>query len=381
MFLEVLRWASLAVCERPARVGRWLSSGWAFFPVVVFFFSRAAVFAATGLSLLWEPTLQRQNVPRDWVGQYPPLDGLFRWDSGHYIIITQQGYDTLERTNFWPGYPLVCRFVVWLTGMHVVASMMLVANVFSFIGLLLVYRVAMKVEGAQVARTVILLMVAYPFAFFQAAAYPESMVICLTAGAVLLALNGRHILAGFVLATAVITRHVALTAGAALLGAQIRQRKPGWLGMLRPALIGLVLPFVAVAIYAAYLKQRFDDPIAFVTARKLYWGDGFSNIFTLSGTYWYSYVPLTWLMTICTLFLWTKKRWLELAGAATAWLVLVAVVSATGLGRHTASIWPAFVPPAYLLTKNQQWATGVVACLAIFQGLFIFLYAHQYHVL
>ena len=291
----------------------------------------------TGLALTWEPTLQRINVPREWVGQYPPLDGLFRWDSGHYIILTQQGYDTLSaRTLAAVSADLPLRL---LGDEHARRSQhAAVANVASYIGILLVYRVVEKIEDSVIARTTILLFVASPFAFFDATAYPESLVVCLTAGAVLLALKGRHFLAGLVLAAAVLTRHVAIVVGAALLAARIRQRGVG-LGFFRWDVTGLLLPFAAVGGYALYLKQRFDDPMAFVTARKLYWADGFSNIFTLSGTYAYSYIPITIVLLLCALALWTRNKWLELAPAATAWMILVIVVSATGLGRHTASIW------------------------------------------
>ena len=58
--------------------------------------------------------------------------------------------------------------------------------------------------------------------------------------------------------------------------------------------------------------------------------------------------------------------------------VLAFGLGAYGLGRYSASVWPAFLPLGVWLTRRPSWKLPLVVVLAMFQGLFLHLFAHAY---
>jgi hypothetical protein len=78
----------------------------------------------------------------------------------------------------------------------------------------------------------------------------------------------------------------------------------------------------------------------------------------------------------------TKKRWIELAcGALPSILIFYSSGAATGLGRYTASVWPAFLPLGVWLAKRPALQMPVITCFAMMQGLLFFLFSHQWRVI
>lgn len=73
-----------------------------------------------------------------------------------------------------------------------------------------------------------------------------------------------------------------------------------------------------------------------------------------------------------------QPRWRSLAAFAVPTFVLFCVMGAYGLGRYTASVWPAFLPLGVWLARRPSWQTPIVVVLALFQGLFLHLFAHAY---
>src|SRR5690606_19803555 len=119
-----------------------------------------------------------------------------------------------------------------------------------------------------VARVALCLFAAWPFAFFQAAAYPESLMIAATAVAICLAMRGRHLGAGVALGAGVLARHLSGLAWPSLLVLAMRRKGRGgrWTRIL-----ALLLPIAAVCGYFAFVAMRFGDPLAWLHARSE-WG-------------------------------------------------------------------------------------------------------------
>jgi len=208
--------------------------------------------------------------------------------------------------------------------------------------------------------------------------------------AILLALRGRHILAGIVLGFGVLARHLTLFAGAALLVAQLRQRG------LRPksfflsfAILGLVIPWLFLGAYCLYLYLTFDDALMFWKMRSD-WGSlawwGITTLLTTTESnehipIMYSYLPIALLPTIGAFALLAKRQWYELASFAIVLLVVLWYTGIWGLGRYSASCWPAFLPLGVWLSKRPSWQAPIIALLAVLQGLFFFLFSHGYPIL
>jgi Gpi18-like mannosyltransferase len=96
-------------------------------------------------------------------------------------------------TNFFPRYPLLARALHEVTGLHIDLCLILVPNLAALGGLLVLYRLVMFLEDELAAKWTLMLFISFPFAFFQAMGYPESLMVLFTALAVYLALRGSHI--------------------------------------------------------------------------------------------------------------------------------------------------------------------------------------------
>src|SRR5207245_2831475 len=117
-----------------------------------------------------------------------------------------------------------------------------------------VYRVFSRLEGNEVAATGVALLAAWPFSFFQAAPYPESLMLASSALAILWAEQGKHLRAGVALGLGILARHLTVFAGGALVVAQLRERgfHPKRL-IANRAFLGLVLPLLIAGVYFLYL--------------------------------------------------------------------------------------------------------------------------------
>jgi hypothetical protein len=384
-------------------VERWK---WIVFPISLFIFTRIALLGFSYISLTLNPDLRftfspgqmeerfrRYGVMEEatFLRQYPVVDGLCRWDCEWFFLIARIGYWEAKATNFFPLYPLLARVVHDVTGMHLRFALLLVSNVAALGALLVIYRVFLLLTEEDAARSALTLFMAFPFAFFQATGYPESLMVFSTALAILLALRGNHIWAGVALGFGVLARHLTMFAGAALLAAQIKQRglRPKRF-LLSPAIIGLLMPWLFLALYSFYQYREFGDPLTFWAARDG-WGEyAWWGILDLIGAdvqddLWsppmYMYPPFALIPTIGAIVLAAKKQWIELASFAIIFMVMLWAVGIWGIGRYSASCWPAFLPLGVWLAKHPNLQGPVIVMLALFQGLFFYLFSHQYPIL
>jgi hypothetical protein len=132
-----------------------------------------------------------QEPLRDW------LEPWYRWDTGWYLLIAQQGYK-LENGSivFPPLYPLAIRFFTLFTRGNYLFSALIVSNLFYTLALALLYRLVSLDYSPRVARRTILFLMSFPTAFFLLAGYSESLFLALAIGAILSARQKRYLLAG-----------------------------------------------------------------------------------------------------------------------------------------------------------------------------------------
>jgi Gpi18-like mannosyltransferase len=363
---------------------------WAIYPTVLFFCVRVALMGVSQLGMTVVTKLYWDLIPRDFLQQYPALDGLCRWDCFRFEEIARRGYFERVAVNFFPLYPLTARVLHDLTGLEMHLALLLISNIASFGSYLLIYHLFIMLANEDAARWGLALFAAYPFAFFQATGYPESLMIFTSSLAILLALKGHHVWAGTVLGFGVLARHLTMFAGAALLIAQVRQRG------LRPrafllsfSILGLIIPWLFLAVYSMFQYYTFGDPFTFWRVRSEWGSLAWWGIITLiRPPEWnehvpimYSYVPFALLVTVGALALLTRKQWYELASFTLLLLVMLWFTGVWGLGRYSASCWPAFLPLGVWLSKRPLWQSPAIAFLAIFQGLFFFVFSHGYPIL
>ncbi|WP_321551476.1 glycosyltransferase family 39 protein [Hyalangium rubrum] len=352
------------------------------FPLAVFAMSRVAIVLLSHWGLRIDPRLHRGAAILD----HPGVDSLCWWDCGWFVRIAQLGYQDPLWSNFFPLFPLLGRWLHQLTGMPLPYALVLWANLFGAAGLVVTYRLFEALEGESVARTGVALLAAWPFSFFHATGYPESLMFLTSVTAIYLALRGRHLWAGVVLGVGILGRHLTVVAGLSLLVMQLleRGRKPLRF-VFHPAFLGLVLPFVVAGTYSVFLAYRFGDPLAFLHARSEGWGEGawygLGQYFSDTSRWEpqiHAYVVLSAIPGVGALALLSRRQWWGLAGFGVGLMIALWCIGLLGLGRYTQACWPAFLPMAYLLEKYPDFRTPVITAFAMLQGLFLFLFTHSY---
>jgi hypothetical protein len=359
---------------------------WIAVPILIFILSRAAIFTVAGFSLLVDKNLYRHQPALD---NNLVIQGLSRWDGQWFVSIARDGYAQAANTNFFPLFPILGRSVSRMTGLSLAAALVLVANLFSLAAFSLVYRIFLDLEDEPTAIAALALLVAWPFSFFQAAAYPESIMMLATALSIYLATRHRHLSAGAVLGTGILARHLTALAGLSLLAQQIKERglRPSRL-ILHRDFIGLLLPIAIAWIYLGYLWIHFGDWRVFVAVRGQGWGEsawwGIFHFFTQSEVRRPEiilYLILSIFPAIGAALLLSRSRWRILSAFALGLMLLLYAIGVGGLGRYSASCWPAFLPLGALLANRRVLLTSLICAFAIVQGMMLYLFVHTYTIL
>ncbi|HEV3191645.1 MAG TPA: hypothetical protein VGY54_14145, partial [Polyangiaceae bacterium] len=149
------------------------------------------------------------------------------------------------------------------------------------------------------------------------------------------------------------------------------------------------IPFVFLAAWAWYLRRVAGDPLAFWHARETIFGPScfwslreiFKNVPYNSRPELYFYPFFALLPLVGTVALFTKKKAIPLAVAAAGILAAAYYGGGMGLGRYSSSCWPAFLPLGVMLSRRPLLQGPVIGFLMLLQGLFFWLFSHQWAVL
>lgn len=369
----------------------WLRSEAFRFPLALFLWTRTALLASSYVGMTLVPTLYLHPEARQAaLVSHPAFDGLCRWDCGWYERVANEGYLLPATANVFPLFPLLGHIVEFTTGINRVYALIAIANLASFLSYLVIYRIFRRTDGSAAARWGLLLFAAYPLAYYQAAAYPESLMILGSSLALALALANRHLLSGSVLGLGILARQLSVFGGAGMLVAQIRQRPSAKQFFFNRNIFGLVIPFLYVAAFAFHLKMVRGDALAFIHARQdATWGPSVwysvREIWKLESyerhPEYFMYSIIALIPLLGTILLLTRKKWAELAADAVVLMVIIVSIGGVGLGRYSASCWPAFLPLGVWISRRPNLQGPVLGALFLFQGIFFFLYSHQFRIL
>jgi hypothetical protein len=366
------------------------------FPFLLFVGTRLAYVGMSWMGMTMVNTLYYHEYDRHRSLQpWPWIDGLCRWDCGWFHNVVQNGYLNVEYAKVFPLFAVLGGAIEKVTGLDHLLAFILIANACALGFYVVVYRLFTEIEGEEAARWALLLVTAFPFHFYSAAGYPESMMMLATALSIFLARQGKHLSGGLALTVGFAARHLTLAGGAGLLAAQIRQRglHPKRF-LLSPAVLGLLLPWAFLAAFSWYLSWKVGDPLAWWNSRKIGWNDWvwYGARQTLMNVpyrdrpeyFYYLIFSIPLLAGAAGLVVALKKKRWEYVEIAAFGLVLLAVVMSSGIagmGRYLASIWPCFLPLGAWLAKRPLWQGPVLAFFCLFQGLYFFLFTHQWRVL
>jgi Dolichyl-phosphate-mannose-protein mannosyltransferase len=355
---------------------------WVLFPFGLWVATRLSLLLLGYISLMLTPGLRGSSSPS--LQPFPALDALCCWDCGWFDRLARLGYQNVNETNFWPGLPMAARLLMKLTGMRVGFAILTISNLACLGAYLTIYRLFVRLDGAMAARAGLVLFAAYPFAFFHASGYPETIMIFTSALALSLAMSRRHALAGIVLGLGILSRHLTVLLGGGLLAAQLNQR--GWRRFFRdPAVLALALPFAVAGIYMVYCQIAWGDALSFWRARSTWGQTAWWSIFEAirqakRRPHIISFIPFALLPAIGSVALLRSRKYVELAAATLPLMAVLWLIGAFGLGRYSASCWAAFLPLGKWYVRHPRWQVPLLLFFALAQGWFFFLHSHHYEI-
>src|SRR5712691_9460318 len=223
-----------------------------------------AFFVTTCLAVLF--------VLPDFSGKNKPIYTLWHswhhWDVGNYIALAKFGYD-LPKTVFFPLYPLLERGLMFITR-NPDAAGLLIANLAGLVMLVVLYRLVEEDFDQERAYRTVLYLSVFPTAFYFAAAYTESLFLCLTLLSFYHMRHGHWWLAGVFGLLASLTRPTGLLLLVPFCYEYLRQHHFKLKTIRLDILGGIGIP-AGLAIFAVYCYFQFHDLLAFSHAES-HWG-------------------------------------------------------------------------------------------------------------
>ncbi len=192
-----------------------------------------------------------------------------RWDTGNYLVVALHGYVAPHQTAFFPFYPTLERGMMLLIGNPFTAGL-IISNVADLLALVVLYRLVEEDFDRERAYRAALYLSLFPTALFLAAAYNESLFLCLSLLSFYQMRQGRWWLAGLLGLLATLTRAAGLLLFVPFCFEYLRQRHFDLRAVRFDILSGLAIP-AGLGLFSLYCTFQFHDPLAFSHAQA-FWG-------------------------------------------------------------------------------------------------------------
>jgi len=243
----------------------------------------AALFARGSLPV--NPSYAQYAERGYFLSRFFLIDMWTHWDGRWYFSIAKHGYTppaglsaSYSNLAFFPLYPSLARFTGWF-GLPLPDSALLLwgvllSNLFFLASAVLLYQLAVHRLGfdPSSARRALVLIYAFPSAFFFSSFYPESLFLFLTAAGFWLGLSGRWAGAAVCAALAMVTRPQGVLTALAL--GWLYMETHGWkLRAIRPDALWFALVPLPLLLHLWHLYRLTGDFLAPLHAQSA-WGRG-----------------------------------------------------------------------------------------------------------
>ncbi|MBU0598602.1 hypothetical protein KKF61_06485, partial [Patescibacteria group bacterium] len=201
-----------------------------------------------------------REAPTSWHWLNPWIG----FDSGHYIAMARDWYQTAEQAAFFPLYPFLIKIIGIVINNYFVAGL-LVSNIAFIVALFILYKLLrLKYEAGFTKRTIFYLLI-FPTAFFFGSLYSESLFLLWIVSSFYLIKKKAYWGAAMTVSLAILTRSIGIFIIPALLLEIFRQNSGQvvWL-KIKNVLKTLVLPVIVFVGWLAYLKSVYGDYFAFI---------------------------------------------------------------------------------------------------------------------
>jgi Gpi18-like mannosyltransferase len=202
------------------------------------------------------------------------------WDAAHYLSIARSGYPQLEPAGggfngtaaFFPLMPLLTRGVHEVTRLSFRASGIAVANLAALGAFCVIWVLFREFVGQERATIGLALFAFWPAGFVLSMVYGDGLLVLFAAVYLLMLRRERWwsafafgVFAGLARPTGVL-----LALSGAWAAYEVWKQRRNWLPW-----VGALGPLVGLSAFQAYTWAELDDPMAWYTAQRRGWHNGF----------------------------------------------------------------------------------------------------------
>lgn len=241
----------------------------------------------------YNTVLEPTKLP-SWVWGFGNFDGV------HYLRIAQDSYSAQYSQAFFPLYPLLIRIFteaniflpkdpdldtrIFVDPIFFYNGLIL-SNLFFLIALYFFYKLVILDYKKEIGLKSIILLLAFPTAFYFGSIYTESLFLLLTVGFFYLIRKQNFIAAGVLAALASATRIFGLLFLLVFIVELYFKVKNRQILLkseqFTKALIGILLVPMGALLYMLYLRFEFDNPLYFLTSQPLFGAERSNEIILL----------------------------------------------------------------------------------------------------
>jgi len=253
-----------------------------------------AFFAYSRLLILLVGWLSTYVVPKaEWYGNPQSIvDLFFRWDSGWYLSIVQNGYSYVpgqqSSVAFFPLYPLLVKvFSFALVDARITGIML--SNVALLFAIICLFKIIqLDYENIKIPQNSVVFALIFPTSFFLSIFYSESLFLLLSVACFYHARKRRWLVSSMLGYFTALTRTLGVLISIPILIEYLAPTSLRDIKFHRIKKDAFYLLFIPVGLltYMSYLYIVFQEPLAFLKAQSV-WGRGFSPFSALAGIFSY----------------------------------------------------------------------------------------------
>jgi len=192
------------------------------------------------------------------------------FDSGHYISIANNWYQTAEQAAFFPLYPFLVKIIGIVINNNFIAGL-LVSNIALIIVLFFLYKLLRLKFKENFTKRVIFYLLIFPTAFFFGSLYSESLFLLGIVGSFYFIKKKSYLGAAVMISLAVLTRSIGIFIIPALIWQLWRQHSgQAILFHIKKIVSVFALPITFFVGWLVYLKNAYGDYFAFVNVQDIW---------------------------------------------------------------------------------------------------------------
>jgi len=338
----------------------------------IFGISALFIFVTFLMSLIWS-FIYRKGTPYT-------INIFNLWDTVHYLYIAKYGYCTSKcipayeqfSIVFFPLYSLLIRFFQFFTHNYMLGALV-VSNVFYILTILFLYKLVRKDFSHEISLRAILLLSAFPTAYFLHFGYTESLFLFLVVSSFYYAINKKWLTASLLGMLASLARINGILLFPAILIEYLighkEVNKQSGIKIKKDIFYTVLIP-IGSLLYLFINYVHFHNPFQFMIFQKEHWGEYFSSPITglmgdINGFHWRPINEwLNWTLpqiifaffAVIIILLSAKK--IRLSYSIYSFLSLIILVCCSfwmSIPRFVVVIFPIFIFLALILRKRRYF--------------------------